>query len=407
MTVPIQDYPHMRDLPLHLKKVLLRVDYNVPLGEQGEIVDDWRIQKSLPSLMYALEQGSAIVLISHLGRPEGKVSPSLSLKVCAKRLSSLIPYPVFFCNSCTGEEVKERIQKLLPGEVLVLENLRFHPEEENPHLNVKFAKELSEGCDYFVNDAFGALHRYHSSITELPKYFPQKAAMGFLVEEEVRVFQTLLRAPKKPFHVIIGGNKVSSKMGILHALLNHVSDLFIGGGMALTFLKAQQLETSSSSVDPKQLQQALDLMHLCQETKTVIHLPCDLVIANQKEKGALFKTITLPTSIPEGWMGLDIGPLTLEAWKEPLKNASTIFWNGPLGVFEIPPFDQGTNKLAQILSSQDCLKIIGGGDSVAAIQKASLSSSFNHLSTGGGASLAYLEQQSLPGLDALLASCAP
>ncbi|MGR3973767.1 MAG: phosphoglycerate kinase [Candidatus Rhabdochlamydia sp.] len=393
-------YLQLQDLSLAHKKVLFRVDFNVPLGKNGEIVDDWRIQKSLPSLIYALEQGASVVLITHLGRPEGGQNPHLSVKVCRDHLASLIPYPVFFLDQTTGMNVQTRINHLQPRQLLLLENLRFHPEEETPSLNLDFAKELSQGCDYFVNDAFATLHRHHSSITELPKYFLGKAAMGLLVKEELNQLNTLIEAPKLPFHIITGGNKVSSKIGVLKSLLSHVSDIFIAGAMALPFLQAKQLLHSFNTPDDE-YQQAVSFLNLCQEKKTRVHLPLDLVIASALLDTAPSLTVKLPATLPEGWLPFDVGPLTLTDWQQSLKTASTLFWNGPLGVFELASFAKGTVGLAQILSDLPCIKMIGGGDSVAAIQHSNLSATFSHLSTGGGASLHYLEHNSLPGLEAL------
>ena len=293
------------------------------------------------------------------------------------------------------------IQELKGGQVLLLENLRFYPAEENPSLDPNFARELAKGIDYYVNDAFAAAHRAHSSISVIEQYFPGRAAMGLLMEKEMRYLQPLLENPKHPFYVIIGGAKVSSKLGVLKSLLRHVDAFFIGGGMGLTFLKALGMETGASNVEATLLDEARNFMHAAKEKGVSLYLPIDLVIADQFRSDATFKTLTLPEPIPAGWMGMDIGPATVQLWSEQLKQASTIFWNGPLGVFEFPPFARGTQRIANCLAGLNAITIIGGGDSVAAIQGINLTGKFTHLSTGGGASLEFLEKGHLPGIDAL------
>jgi phosphoglycerate kinase len=391
----------IQDLPLAGKKVIIRVDFNVPLKKDGSIADDTRIRESLPTIQRALQEGASVILMSHLGRPVSKQDVQFSLGICAKRLSQLIAAPVFFATDCIGKEVDKMIQELKGGQVLLLENLRFYPAEENPSLDPNFARELAKGIDYYVNDAFAAAHRAHSSISVIEQYFPGRAAMGLLMEKEMRYLQPLLENPKHPFYVIIGGAKVSSKLGVLKSLLRHVDAFFIGGGMGLTFLKALGLETGASTVEAALLDEARNFMHAAKEKGVSLYLPIDLVIADQFRSDATFKTLTLPEPIPAGWMGMDIGPATVQLWSEQLRQASTIFWNGPLGVFEFPPFARGTQRIANCLAGLDAITIIGGGDSVAAIQGMNLAGKFTHLSTGGGASLEFLEKGHLPGIDAL------
>lgn len=391
----------IQDLPLTGRKVLIRVDFNVPLNKDGTIADDTRIRESLPTIQKAVSEGAAVILMSHLGRPQSKHDVQFSLGICAKRLMQLIPSPVFFATDCVGKDVDKMIQELKGGQVLLLENLRFYPAEENPSLDPNFAKELAKGIDYYVNDAFAAAHRAHSSTSVIEQYFPGRAAMGYLMEKELRYLEPLLKNPKRPFYVIIGGAKVSSKIGVLKSLLNHVDAFFIGGGMGLTFLKAVGQETGASPIELTLLDEARLFLQIAAEKKIPVYLPEDLVIADQFRNDATYKTILLPEPIPTGWMGMDIGEATIQKWCLQLKEASTVFWNGPLGVFEFPHFARGTERIARYLSELPITTIIGGGDSVSAIKSMGLSEKFTHLSTGGGASLEFLEKGHLPGIDAL------
>ncbi|MGH2613383.1 MAG: phosphoglycerate kinase [Rhabdochlamydiaceae bacterium] len=391
----------LQDLPLAGKKILIRVDYNVPLSKDGSITDDTRIRASIPTIQKALQDGAAVILISHLGRPKSKQDIQFSLGICAKRLSQLIAAPVLFATDCIGKEVDKMIQEIKGGQVLLLENLRYYPAEENPALDPNFAKELAKGIDYYVNDAFAAAHRAHSSTAIIEQYFPGRAAMGLLMEKEIHFLQPLLEDPKRPFYVVIGGAKVSSKIGGLKSLLQHVDAFFIGGGMGLTFLKAQGLEMGASTIETALLNEARVFMQAAHEKKIPLYLPLDLVIADQFRNDATYKTLTLPEPIPAGWIGMDIGPITIQAWSECFKKASTVFWNGPLGVCEFPHFARGTEAIARCLVNLDATTIIGGGDSVAAIQALGLAGKCTHLSTGGGASLEFLEKGHLPGIDAL------
>lgn len=391
----------LQDLPLTGKKVLIRVDFNVPLNKDGSIADDTRIQESVPTIQKSLKEGASVILISHLGRPTSKQDIQFSLGICAKRLSQLIDAPVMFATDCIGKEVDKMIQDLKGGQVLLLENLRFYPAEEDPDSDPNFSKQLAKGIDYYVNDAFAAAHREHSSISVIEQYFPGKAAMGLLMEKEIQFLQPLLENPARPFYVIIGGAKVSSKIGVLQSLLPRVDAFFIGGGMGLTFLKGIGFDTGASPIETTLLEEARTFIQSAQEKKVSIYLPVDLIFADQFTNDATYKIITLPEAIPTGWIGMDIGPKTVETWSQQLLRASTIFWNGPLGVFEFPNFGRGTAGIAESVAGSKALTILGGGDSVAAVKSMGLGGKFTHLSTGGGASLEFLEKGHLPGIDSL------
>lgn len=388
----------IQDIPLKDKKVLMRVDFNVPLNNQGQITDDTRIKATLPSIEYVLNQSSALILMSHLGRPKGEKTPSYSLAPCAERLSKLLNKPVIMAPDCIGESVEKMAAHLKGGEILLLENLRFHEGEEHPEKDPSFAKKLASLADVYVNNAFGSAHRKHSSITSITRYFPQKAVTGFLLDKEIAFLGSIVNHPKRPFYAILGGAKVSSKIGVVNNLLNKVDALFIGGGMAYTFLKAQNISIGDSIFEPSHLENVKKIIELCEEKAVKLWLPSDLVISKTEEE---YKTISTKDGIDEGWKGVDIGPKTIQEWSSILEQSATVFWNGPLGIFEVPAFAKGTQGIAKILASLKATTIIGGGDSVAAIHQMNLSDKFTHLSTGGGASLEYLEFGHLPGIDAL------
>jgi phosphoglycerate kinase len=390
----------LQDLDLKGKKVLMRVDFNVPLNKEGSIADDTRIKASLPSIQHILKTGGTVILMSHLGRPQGVPDLRFSLAPCAKDLASLLGQPVEMAEDCIGEKVKKRISELKPGHVLLLENLRFHPAEEKPTLDPSFAKELATLGDIYVNDAFGTAHRSHSSTATIAQYFPGKSAAGFLMQKEIDHLSSLLN-PKHPFYAIIGGAKISTKMGILKSLLSKADDIFIGGGMAFTFYLAQGLKIGNSIHEDDQIPIAVEFLRECAEKKVSCRLPKDLIIADAFREDAQVKTIPAAQGIPDGWQGMDIGPQTLEEWSRALQNAATIFWNGPLGVFEFSRFAGGTEQIAKTLSSLKATTVVGGGDSVAAINRLGLAPSFSHVSTGGGASLEFIEYGHLPGIDAL------
>lgn len=362
----------------------MRVDFNVPL-KNGTIEDDTRIKEALPSIKYVLEQGGALILMGHLGRPDGKIDPEYSLKPCAQRLEELLGRPVQF-NPSIQEEIAKSLEA---GEILLLENLRFFEAEEKPAKDPDFAKNLAKLGDLYVNDAFGSAHRKHSSTFEIAAYFKGKSAAGFLMEKELLYLGGLLINPKRPFFGIIGGSKISSKIGTLKSLLSIVDALFIGGGMAFTFLKAQGLEIGRSICEDNFLNEAKELL----KTQKIF-LPEDVVLDS-------CETISLNKGIPNGDKGMDIGPQTVNRWSTLLQPAKTIFWNGPVGVYEMPEFAKGTAALAKILSNLNATTVVGGGDSIAAINHLGLASKFSHLSTGGGASLEFLEFGHLPGMDAL------
>lgn len=387
----------LKDLNLKGKRVLMRVDFNVPLDKQGSITDDSRIRAAIPSIKYILDHGASLVLMSHLGRPKAKPDPQFSLEPCAKRLSEILERPVVMAPDCIGAVVKKLVSQLKPGQILMLENVRFHPGEEEPEKDPGFAESLADLGDLFVNDAFGTAHRAHASTALIAKHFPDTAAAGFLMEQEIAHLEPLLKHPSHPFYAIIGGAKVSTKAGVIHNLLKRVDALFLGGGMTYTFLKAKGISIGDSLFEEEEVKTAKEI--LAQETR--IYLPTDLVIAKTFENESERKIIPSKEGIPDGWRGMDIGPETIREWSTILQKGATVFWNGPLGVFEMPNFAIGTREIAETLATSKAQTIVGGGDSVAAIQQMGLSNQFSHLSTGGGASLEFLEYGHLPGIDAL------
>jgi phosphoglycerate kinase len=391
----------IQDIKLKDKTVLMRVDFNVPLDENGKITDDTRIKAALPTIEYALNHDAKIILMSHLGRPKTKKDLKFSLAPIAKRLSELLNKPIIMANDCIGENVKKMVFSLISKDILLLENLRFYEAEENPDLDPSFAKELASYGEIYVNNAFGAAHRNHSSITAITKYFPQKAVSGFLLDKEIAFLSTLANQPKRPFYAIIGGSKISSKMGVVKNLIEKVDSIFIGGGMAYTFLKAQGITLGKSIIEEDQIENAKYIINRCTEKAVKFYLPVDLIIANNFSNEAESKIISIKDSVNENWQGMSIGPKTVEEWGLALQSAATVFWNGPLGVFEFSNFAKATRDIADVLSNLNATTIVGGGDSVAAINQAGLGEKFTHLSTGGGASLEYLEFGHLPGVDAL------
>ncbi len=387
----------LKDLALKNKCVLMRVDFNVPLTKDGKISDDSRIVAALPSIEYVLGHGASLVLMSHLGRPKAKPDPQFSLAPVAKRLSELLHIPVPLAPDSIGPQVKKMAAALKPGSVLMLENVRFHPGEEEPEQDPSFTDQLAELGDLYVNDAFGSAHRAHASTALIAKHFPGKAAAGFLMEKEISFLSPLLQGPKRPFYSIIGGAKVSTKAGVIHNLLKRVDSLFIGGGMTFTFMKAKGIGIGSSLFEEGEVKRAKEIL----DSAKSIHLPTDLVIADSFANEANRKVVSAEEDIPDGWQGMDIGPETIREWSSLLQKAATVFWNGPLGVFEMPQFAKGTFEIATLLARSKAETIVGGGDSVAAIQQMGLGDQFAHLSTGGGAALEFLEFGHLPGIDAL------
>lgn len=391
----------LQDLPLQDCKVLMRVDFNVPIDKEGKITDDSRIQAALPSIQYVLNQNAKLILMSHLGRPKGKKDPSFSLAPCAQRLSELLGEEVPLAEDCIGLAVEKEVDNLPWGGVILLENLRFHEAEKNPKQDPTFAEQLAKLGDVFVNDAFGACHRSHASITEVPKHFPSASLSGFLLDKEVAFLGNLIQQPKRPYYAILGGAKVSSKVGLLFPLIEKIDGLFIGGAMVYTFLKAQGVDVGKSLVEENQIETAKELIKHCENKAVKLWLPSDIVIANELSDNAETKIQASKDTIADSWLGVDIGPKTIQEWSELFQNAATIFWNGPMGVFEIPAFAKGTFGIVEALSHLNATTIAGGGDSVAAIHQSGLSEHFTHLSTGGGASLQFLEEGHLPGIDAL------
>lgn len=389
------------DLPLSGKKVLVRVDFNVPQNTDGSIADDTRILASLPTIEYILKQGASTIIMSHLGRPKGKKDLKFSLEPIAKRLSSLLNKRVAFASDCIGSEAERLATELRPGEILLLENLRYYQAEEEPDADPTFAEKLAKLGNVYVNDAFGTAHRAHSSTATITQYFPNHSAAGFLLQKEIDFLGAHFNHPKHPFYAIIGGAKISTKIGVLEALLSKVDALFIGGGMAYTFFLAQGISIGDSIHEEALISQARQFLSVAETKKIPVHLPLDLVIANQFNDLAKRKIVEIHEGIPQGWQGMDIGPKTLKLWADLLQKAAMIFWNGPLGVFEFSHFAQGTNEIAKKLSQLNAITIVGGGDSVAAINQLNLSNKFSHVSTGGGASLEYIELGHLPGIDAL------
>jgi phosphoglycerate kinase len=385
------------------KRALLRVDFNVPLNDSGEIIDDSRIRAALPTIRLILEGGGSVVLMSHLGRPNGKKVAKLSLAPCAKCLSDLLGQKVKLAPDSIGPDVEAMAKALAPGEALMLENLRFHEAEENPDTDPSFAKQLAHLGDIYVNDAFGTAHRRHSSTATIASYFPETAAAGLLLKKEIEFLGSYFKDPQRPFYAIIGGAKVSTKIGVLKSLLSKVNALFIGGGMAYTFFKAQGIAIGNSLCEEGLIPEAQEFLALAENENIPIHLPSDVVIADAFSEQANIRTIPVIEGIPDGWEGMDIGPKTLSAWKKELESAAMIFWNGPVGVFEMAPFAKGTEQLAQSLSHISGVTIAGGGDSVAAINQLHLAHHFSHISTGGGAALEYIEHGQLPGIEALTA----
>lgn len=391
----------LKQLNVYHKRVLLRVDFNVPLTKRGTIVDDTRIQSALPSIRSILKDQGKLVILSHLGRPKGEKDLALSLAPCAKRLGELLGQTIHFAPDCIGQEALKRVNLLKPCEAVVLENLRFHPEEETPDPKRAFAGKLAKLGDVYVNDAFGTAHRKHSSITVITHFFPKKCAMGRLMERELSVLSDLMSHPKSPFSLILGGAKLGTKIGLLETLLPKIDALFIGGGMVFTFLKAQGLAIGESICDQALLSKALAIMKSCYHNNLALHLPTDIVIGKKTASRWETDVIEVKEGIPSGWQGMDIGPKTVEQWKSALLDSATLFWNGPMGVCEIPSFAAGTAAIAKTLGGINGTSVVGGGDSIAAIKGLKLEGYFTHLSTGGGALLAYLEHGHLPGIDAL------
>jgi phosphoglycerate kinase len=387
----------IRDVDVKGKRLFVRVDYNVPLNDQGEITDDTRIRASLPTLQYALERGARLVLASHLGRPKGKPNAKMSLRPAAERLSKLLSMQVAFAADCVGPEVEKQAAALKDGQLLLLENLRFHLEEEKN--DPEFARKLAALAEIYVDDAFGSAHRAHAS-TEGATRFLAPAVAGFLMEKELEYLGKAVENPARPYVAIVGGAKVSDKIELIQNLMRFADVVLIGGAMAYTFLKARGVEVGSSRVEEDKLDLARDLMGFAERRSIKFRLPKDHVVAEKIDATAK-PEIASTAEIPAGKLGVDIGPATRADFAADIAVAKTIVWNGPMGVFEIEPFAQGTLEVARAVAASKALSIVGGGDSVAAVHKAGVESQISHISTGGGASLEFLSGLKLPGVEAL------
>lgn len=387
----------VKDIDLKGKKVLVRCDFNVPMDEEKNITDNARIVAALPTIKYLLENDCAVILCSHLGRPKGEFKPEFSLKPVANELSKLLGKEVIMAKDVIGEDATKKVAELKPGEVMLLENVRFHREETDNE--PEFAKKLADMAEIYVNDAFGAAHRAHASTAGVAEFLP--AVSGFLIEKELKFLGNALNNPERPFVAILGGAKVSDKIGVIDSLLEKVDTLIIGGGMAYTFFKAQGYEVGNSLCELDKLDLARDAMEKAKNKGVNLILPVDTKVGKEFKPDTESKTVEC-TEIPTDWEGFDIGEKSIEIFSKELRNAKTVVWNGPLGLFEFDQFAIGTNEIAKVLSEIDAITIIGGGDSAAAVRKAGLEDKMTHISTGGGASLEFLEGKKLPGIECLL-----
>jgi phosphoglycerate kinase len=397
--VPVKDIFRkltIEDIDIRGKRVFIRADFNVPLDDNLMITDDSRIRSTLPTINYAIDEGAKVILSSHLGRPKGKVDPKFSLSPVAKRLKRLLNKEVIFAPDCIGGQVEGLISKMNSGDVLLLENLRFHPGEEKNE--DAFAQSLAKLADVYVNDAFGTAHRAHASTVGMTKYLP--AAAGFLMKKEIEYLKGAIDNPVKPFVAILGGAKVSGKIGVLEHLVGNVDKVLVGGGMAYTFIKAMGYEIGDSLVENEMLETAQRIRKKLKESGIKFYLPVDCVIAQDTESGSVIKIV--PTlEIPKGWKALDIGPASVKLFSIAIQDARTILWNGPMGMFEKDAFSRGTLEIAHTVADAYALTIVGGGDTDLAVHRAGVSAAISFISTGGGASLQLLEGKELPGIAAL------
>lgn len=386
----------IRDMDLSGKRVLMRVDFNVPLEKDGSVSNDIRIRRALPTIEAVLDQGASLVLMSHLGRPKGKVVPEMSLKPAAERLAKLAGKPVIMAPDCVGDNVKEMASNLTPGEILMLENLRFHAEEEAN--DADFSAKLASLADVYVNDAFGTAHRAHASTHGVTRHLPSCA--GLLIEKELEAFAKILHTPEHPVVAILGGAKVSDKVPVIENLIDKVDSIIIGGAMVYTFMKAEGMAVGKSLVEEDRLDVARTIKKKAEQKNVKLLLPLDHLCGDDFKEDANTRLFSKEID-DDGWMGLDIGPETIELYSEELAGAKTILWNGPVGVFEMDPFKEGTVALAKVLAESSAATVIGGGDTAAAVEKFGFDKDMYHISTGGGASLELLEGAELPGIAAL------
>ncbi|MEW5766218.1 MAG: phosphoglycerate kinase [bacterium] len=386
----------VEDIDLAGKKVLMRVDFNVPL-QQGQVVDDYKIKAALPTINYCLQQGASLILMSHLGRPKGRECDKYSLMPAAKRLGELLNQEVLMISDCVGEEARRELEEMAPGGVALLENLRFYEEEEKN--DPAFSQELAALADLYVNDAFGTAHRAHASTVGVTKYFAQAAA-GFLMKSEFEHMETVRTDPERPLVAIIGGAKISTKLKEIKILLTKVDTLLLGGGMSFTFLKAQGMPVGNSLVEEDMIEEAGLILEQAKERGVPLVFPFDSVIVRSIDSPAE-RRIVPEDGILEGWIGVDIGPVTITEFGQVIQEARTIIWNGPVGIFEVPEFARGTEEIARLVANCSAKSIVGGGESAAAIIKLGLQDKISHISTGGGASLEFLEGKELPGITAL------
>lgn len=387
----------VKDLEVRGKRVVVRVDYNVPLDAEGNITDDSRIRATLPTINFLLDEMAKVILISHLGRPKGKIVPSLSLQPVAKRLSRLLGKEVTLAEDCVGPKVKLLIDKMKPGDLILLENLRFHPEEEKN--DPEFARELASLCDVFIQDAFGNCHRSHASMVGINRFVPV-AAVGFLIKKELEYFEKAVNNPMRPVVAILGGAKISDKIRIIENLSKKVDKILIGGAMAFTFLKAQGYEVGRSLVEDSLLQEVKDVTEKARKNGIKFYLPVDFVVAEKFDPKAETKVVTFQ-EIPPNWYALDIGPASTRLFMEAFSDARTIIWNGPMGAFEMDAFSRGTYAIVEAVTNSHALTIVGGGDTDVAFHRAGATFGVSYISTGGGAFLKLLEGGELPGVTAL------
>jgi len=387
----------VRDVAVEGKRVLVRVDFNVPLKE-GKVAEDSRLKAALPTIQYLCAQGARVILVSHLGRPKGKPDDGLRLDPVAARLGELLGRPVRKADDCVGPAVEEAVAALAPGEALLLENIRFHPgEAEN---DPELAHQLAALCDLYVNDAFGTAHRAHASIAVVTEHFKERVA-GFLMEKEIMYLDNAISNPKRPFLAILGGAKISGKIDVLTNLIGKVDSIIVGGGMVYTFYKAMGYPVGASLVEEDRIEMAKDILVRIKQSGVKFLLPTDHIVADSFSESANHKIVG-EKEIPDGWMALDIGPKSRGMFAKEIATAKTILWNGPMGCFEMAPFAEGTMAIVRaIVANKDCISIVGGGDSVSAVNQSGMANEITHISTGGGASLEFLEGKELPGISAL------